>query len=184
MGDPDEAETVHRALGAKSRGEVKRWGAFLDGEGRRLRAAVVAEARRRGADLAEGEAGESGRALLKRCLDRGAGSQVRRNPIQRDEAFTCAHCAALVPAGGRRPRDHCPRCLHSLHVDVVPGDRAERCGGLLVPVGVERRRGRWLLRYRCGTCSASRVNRVLDDIDPPDDPDLVRRLVVQGTPGD
>jgi len=42
-----------------------------------------------------------------------------------NDAFVCAVCGFQVPPvteGGYR--NHCPRCLHSLHVDESPGDRA------------------------------------------------------------
>lgn len=151
-------------LALRSRGELKRWGAWLDGEGEGMRPALEAHARARGLD----PEGLDGRRLLRLCLDRAEGAQVRKNPIARDEAFRCAHCGAAVPAGGRRPRDHCPACLYSLHVDVVPGDRAADCGGELVPVAILGGATQQDIRYRCARCGAIRVNRVLDDLDPPD----------------
>lgn len=176
--------TVPDLLALRARGEVKRWGAWLDGEGSDLRPALVAAARARGAQVPDDWATAPGKRLLRACLDRADEAQVRENPIARDEAFVCARCGAEVPPGGRRPRDHCPRCLHSLHVDVVPGDRASGCGGLLVPVGVERAPKGWMIVYRCATCGISRRNRVLDDVEPPDDLVAVRKLVEHpGTPG-
>ncbi|MSP56847.1 MAG: RNHCP domain-containing protein [Myxococcales bacterium] len=104
---------------------------------------------------------------------------MRTNPIARDEAFRCQHCDRDVPVGGRRPRDHCPWCLHSLHVDIVPGDRAAGCGGLLVPSGVEPSAKGLDILYRCDRCGAARKNRVLDDLTVPDDPAAVRGLVAR-----
>ena len=48
------------------------------------------------------------------------------------DSFICRVCGRLVvPEGaGSGHRNHCPNCLHSLHVDVEPGDRASECGGL------------------------------------------------------
>lgn len=71
---------------------------------------------------------------------------------------------------------HCPRCLRSLHVDVVPGDRAAECGGILDPVRAEQRHGDWVLIYRCRECGAERVNRALLDGVEPDDWAVVARL--------
>jgi len=62
-------------------------------------------------------------------------------------------------------RNHCSECLHSLHVDKNPGDRAEDCGGILEPVGVEMERGELKnLIFRCQKCGQKRKNRLaLDD---------------------
>lgn len=170
--------TPHELLSARSRGEVRRWGEWLDGEGRGHRPALVAEARRRGVEPGEGWEELPGKKLLKLCMARQA--QERTTPTQRDEPFVCARCGADVPRGGRRPRDHCPRCLHGKHVDVLPGDRASTCGGLLVPIAVDSSPKGWMLRYRCDACGMDRTNRVLDDLDPPDDPAAVRAIMVRG----
>lgn len=164
---------VDGLLALRSRGDLKRWGAWLDGDGRMLRPVLEARVRAAGHDDVEGMPGKK---LLRLALDRSAGAQVLGTPVARDEAFRCGTCGRDVPAGGRRPRDHCPACLHSRHVDVVPGDRAADCGGDLVPVGVDRAAKGWMLRYRCARCGAERRNRVLDDLDPPDDPAVVRAL--------
>ncbi len=170
---------VPSLLALRSRGDVKRAGAWLDGPGRTHREALVTAARAAGADLPEDWATLDGKRLLRACLSRAAEAQVLRNPIARDEAFTCVTCGAEVPCGGRRPRDHCPWCLHSRHVDEVPGDRAATCGGVLRPVRVEPSRKGWMIVYRCVTCGTTRRNRVLDDVVPADATEVVRRLLVQ-----
>lgn len=152
---------------ATSRGAIKRLSAVLDDPA--VRAAVLAEARRRGVELPDDAATWPAKRLLRRARGRSASSQVRTNPVHRDESFTCAHCSAPVAPARRTARDHCPRCLHSLHVDVVPGDRAADCGGLLVPVDAVQRGERFHLTYRCARCGAERHNRALLDVDDPDD---------------
>ncbi len=174
------APQVAELLALRSRGDIKQWGAWLDGEGSAVRAALIDAARARGVDLPDDAASLEGKRLLRACLGRADDAQVRTNPIARDEAFTCAHCAREVPHGGRRPRDHCPWCLHSLHVDVVPGDRAAGCGGLLVPQRVDSERKGWMIGYRCARCGMERRNRVLDDVEPSDDRAAVRNLLVRG----
>ena len=164
--------TVAALLQLRSRGEIKRWGAWLDGEGQAVRAELVVYASARGVDVADLD----GKRLLRACLDRAQVAQVRTTPIARDEGFCCAHCGADVPPGGRRPRDHCPRCLYSLHVDEVPGDRAAECGGALVPIGLHAGPKGLQIRYRCARCGVERVNRVLDDVTHPDDAAVVRAL--------
>lgn len=160
---------VATLLAARSRGEVRRLGAWLDGAGREHRPALAAAATARGVHLPDGWEDLPGKKLLRLCLARDDEAQVRRNPIARDEAFRCAVCGADVPPGGRRPRDHCPFCLRSLHVDDVPGDRAAGCGGVLEPVAVVRTSAGADLEYRCLRCGVARRNRVLDDVTPPDD---------------
>ncbi len=161
-------------LGSISRGDIKRLGADIDRDPL-LRAEWIERARRSGVDDIDSEL--PGKKLVRLVLGRSDAAQVRTNPIARDEAFTCASCGREVPVGGRRPRDHCPWCLHSRHVDVVPGDRAESCGGLLVPVALEPGGGGLAIVYRCASCGAPRRNRVLDDLALPDDPAALRTLV-------
>ena len=51
-------------------------------------------------------------------------SGERRFTVQgTNNSFTCANCGTLVhPLQNGSVRNHCPACLHSLHVDVMPGD--------------------------------------------------------------
>ena len=54
-----------------------------------------------------------------------------------DSGFVCVNCGRQVEKLGVTSRNHCPYCLHSLHVDIVPGDRANTCKGLLRPIAIE-----------------------------------------------
>ncbi len=162
---PTPAAALDAALlRVQSRGEIKQLGAQIDADPA-LRAAALARLAARGLGLGNDEddahdadpAEVSGKRLVRALLDRAAGAQVRTNPIHRDEAFTCAHCGAAVPPGGAPVRDHCPRCLRSLHVDVVPGDRAAGCGGLLDPVAlVLESGGVRVILHKCRACGAER----------------------------
>lgn len=100
--------------------------------------------------------------LLRRAAGREDAARVRRNPIARNEAFDCAHCGlAVAPAPGSAVRNHCPACLHSLHVDGdVPGDRAADCGGEMAPVRAEQRDGGWRIEQACARCGHRRWNRL------------------------
>lgn len=148
---------------ARSRGEVKRLSAALDGDDE-LRRALLAEGRDRGADLPDEAVGWPSAKLLRRARAHEDAARERTNPIRRDEAFTCAHCGLEVAPLGRTDRDHCPRCLRSLHVDVVPGDRAATCGGLLDPVGAEIRGGDVVIHHKCRRCGAThRVRAAVGD---------------------
>jgi hypothetical protein len=167
---------------ARSRADCKRVGAWLDtDDGLDLRQALLDDALRRGVDLPGEAVGWPGKRLLRRARGTEAAARVRRNPVRIDEAFACEHCGRQVPPGGSRVRDHCPFCLRSLHVDVVPGDRAAGCGGLMDPVGVDLGgRAEVVIRYRCRRCDYEHRNRAALDVDPPDDPELLRRVAAMG----
>lgn len=73
---------------------------------------------------------------------------------RRIEDFTCGHCGQSVTGDGYT--NHCPHCLYSRHVDINPGDRAEDCGGLMQPVGIDNLKGEWVITHECMTCHATR----------------------------
>ena len=75
------------------------------------------------------------------------------------------HCGTNVqPLTNGSFRNHCPRCLHSLHVDHKPGDRANACRGLMAPVGLAYRRKKgWQIVHRCTVCGQCSVNKVAID---------------------
>lgn len=101
-----------------------------------------------------------------------------KNFKKNDNGFVCTNCGLVVSPLGYTSRNHCPRCLCSLHVDIAPGDRANPCGGLLVPVRAEpeRRRG-YVIIHRCERCGAEVRNRAAVDAKvQPDDIDLIIRL--------
>lgn len=156
----------------------KRLGRWLDEEGGdALRAAVVALARLRGVELPDEAATWSGKRLLRLARARETAARVAKNPIARDEGFTCEACGREVPPHGRSARDHCPFCLRSVHVDGdVPGDRAAACGGRLEPVSVDHANGRVTIVYRCRRCGVARRCRAAEGIDVPDDPQAIARV--------
>ncbi len=144
---------------ARSRGAIKALGERIDKDPE-LKAQVLAFAAQRNLII---DADLPGKRIVRLVRDREAESRVRGNPIRRDEAFVCGHCGADVSQGGARVRDHCPRCLRSLHVDVVPGDRAAECGGLYDPIAFERLHNDILIRYRCRVCGSLWQGRAHDD---------------------
>jgi hypothetical protein len=79
---------------------------------------------------------------------------MSRRFARRVEDFVCAHCGTAVTGDGYT--NHCPNCLWSLHVDVNPGDRAEKCGGAMRPIAVETKGGKRALLHRCETCGVER----------------------------
>ncbi len=85
------------------------------------------------------------------------------------ESFVCKACGELaVPDGaGSQHRNHCPKCLCSIHVDNKPGDRASLCGGIMDPVSVwVRKGGEWAVIHRCRLCGGLSSNRVAADDNP------------------
>ena len=77
------------------------------------------------------------------------------------EDFICEHCGQKVVGNGFT--NHCPRCLWSQHVDINPGDRAESCGGLMEPIGVELERGQYVITQKCLKCGRTWRNLALSD---------------------
>ncbi|MDO5557102.1 MAG: RNHCP domain-containing protein [Clostridia bacterium] len=100
-------------------------------------------------------------------------NNINRKFTQIDEEFTCENCGNIVPKLGYSCRNHCPKCLYSKHVDVNPGDRAEKCHGRLKPIGVEisNKKG-YVIVSKCEKCGAVRKNKAAKD----DDIDLIIRL--------
>jgi predicted GIY-YIG superfamily endonuclease/DNA-directed RNA polymerase subunit RPC12/RpoP len=89
-----------------------------------------------------------------------------------NEGFVCGNCSAKVePTQHDTPRNHCPFCLYSQHVDINPGDRKNPCRGLLKPIGVETsgRKG-YVILYRCKKCGErTRAKAALKSTVQPDD---------------
>ena len=77
-----------------------------------------------------------------------------------DAGFICVHCGREVTPLGYTSRNHCPHCLWSLHVDVMPGDRQNTCRGPMRPIYAEpdARRG-YIITHRCEVCGAVGRNR-------------------------
>jgi len=80
---------------------------------------------------------------------------------KRVEDFTCEQCGTVVRGNGFT--NHCPVCLHSKHVDIYPGDRGATCGGLMVPVAVALKRGRYVITHQCQSCGQEGVNEAAVD---------------------
>lgn len=80
-----------------------------------------------------------------------------------DSGFVCQNCKSDVPPLKYSSRDHCTNCLCSLHVDVLPGDRANTCKGLLVPIDVQKSSKGFTIVYRCQKCGKIHKNIVARD---------------------
>ncbi len=77
-----------------------------------------------------------------------------------DHAFTCQNCGLAVAPLGYTSRNHCPKCLCSLHVDILPGDRANPCMGIMDPISAipDADKG-YILLHQCRRCQAIVRNR-------------------------
>lgn len=80
-----------------------------------------------------------------------------------DEAFICEKCGYHVERLGYSCRDHCPNCLYSKHVDINPGDRKNKCLGLLKPTGIEKFKDTYKIIYTCEKCHQTHRNILAKD---------------------
>jgi len=100
--------------------------------------------------------------------------------------FICSNCGLSVKADfamGTKNRNHCPKCLYSLHVDNVPGDRKAGCEGNMEPIGLtfkeegldkygKKVQGELMLIHKCGKCGKVNINRIAGD----DNPDEILKI--------
>ena len=86
--------------------------------------------------------------------------------LKKDEEFICKNCGKSVSKLGYTSRDHCPYCLHSIHIDNNPGDRSCTCLGDLNPIGVELfKNGLYKIIYKCKKCGVIKKNVQAKDDD-------------------
>ena len=81
-----------------------------------------------------------------------------KNFTMKDEPFICDNCGKKVSILGYTARDHCPFCLYSKHVDILPGDRKNACGGLLKPIDIEKFKDTYKIIYQCTRCKEFHKN--------------------------
>lgn len=81
--------------------------------------------------------------------------------IKNKEDFICEHCGKHVEGDGYT--NHCPKCLWSKHVDIFPGDRAERCGGMMEPIRVEKKGKEYIIIHKCVKCGFEKPNKANKD---------------------
>ena len=89
-----------------------------------------------------------------------------------DESFTCENCGKMIEPLVYSARDHCPYCLFSKHVDILPGDRANECHGLLEPIKIEKFKNTYKIVYKCQKCHQTHKNIMAND----DDMDIIIEL--------
>lgn len=97
-----------------------------------------------------------------------------------NEEFDCKNCGTH---NGKLPgscRNHCTKCLFSLHVDEKsPGDRLSPCHGLMTPESVyqDGKKG-WMISHKCSKCKKIMVNKAAPD----DNFDEIIRLSSEANP--
>ena len=94
------------------------------------------------------------------------------NFTMRDEEFICENCGEKVNPLGYTARDHCPYCLCSKHLDIMPGDRQNKCHGILKPIGIEKFKDTYKILYKCEKCHEPHKNIMAKD----DNMDLIIEL--------
>lgn len=82
-----------------------------------------------------------------------------------DESFTCENCGKTIEPLVYSARDHCPYCLFSKHVDILPGDRANECHGLLEPIKIEKFKNTYKIIYKCQKYHQTHKNIMANDDD-------------------
>lgn len=97
--------------------------------------------------------------------------------IKNDNEFICKNCGRKVEKLGYTSRDHCNFCLYSLHVDIMPGDRLNKCRGILKPVNVieTAKKGKVII-YKCQKCGLEVRNIVANDDNEDEIYNIVKRF--------
>lgn len=101
--------------------------------------------------------------------------------VKNDSGFVCKNCGLEVLPLGYSSRNHCPRCLCSLHLDINPGDRASECGDIMDPIAAEpdAKKG-YIIIHKCRKCGAVRRNKAANEAKvQPDNIDLIIKLTAQ-----
>ena len=97
-----------------------------------------------------------------------------------DSGFVCGHCGREVLPLQSSSRNHCPFCLYSRHLDILPGDRQADCGGLMAPKKAvpDPKRG-FIITHVCEKCGYTGRNKAVPEAKvQPDNMDLLIRLTV------
>lgn len=95
-----------------------------------------------------------------------------------DNGFICANCGFEVLPLGYTSRNHCPKCLCSLHVDINPGDRACECRGVMHPIKAlpDPKKG-YIILHKCSKCGEVHRNKAAHEAKvQPDDINYIIEL--------
>lgn len=82
-----------------------------------------------------------------------------------NEEFICKNCQEANPKLDGSCRNHCRKCLYSLHLDEKsPGDRQSNCKALMKPEKCDQngKKG-WMIFHRCTKCKKVIPNKAAPD---------------------
>ena len=85
--------------------------------------------------------------------------------IKLNPGFICQNCGFNTPPAQQTCRNHCMKCLYSLHVDAaIPGDRASDCLGLMEAIQIDQngKKG-FMIIHRCLKCGKKIPNKAAED---------------------
>ncbi|MEK9132905.1 MAG: RNHCP domain-containing protein [Patescibacteria group bacterium] len=91
----------------------------------------------------------------------------RKDFKRHNEGFKCLECGAINEPAVKSERNHCAKCLYSLHVDgETPGDRLSSCGALMMPMKLDHngKKG-FMILHKCDKCDKEMWNRAAADDD-------------------
>ena len=82
-----------------------------------------------------------------------------------NESFTCQNCGHKNEKLAGSCRNHCTKCLHSLHLDdKFPGDRKSMCKHLMYPKSVTQSKKKgWMIYHHCKKCDKVIPNKAAED---------------------
>lgn len=90
---------------------------------------------------------------------------TRKNFITINESFICLNCSHKNPKHQSSCRNHCQKCLFSLHVDKeTPGDRESTCKSLMQPISATQNAKKgYLIYHKCTKCGKIIPNKAAED---------------------
>lgn len=90
-----------------------------------------------------------------------------KNFIVINEEFECKNCGFKNEKHESSCRNHCAKCLYSLHVDEeTPGDRKSKCFGLMEPISLNSNAKKgYMIVHKCTKCAKLIQNKCAPDDD-------------------
>ncbi len=83
-----------------------------------------------------------------------------------NESFICENCNFHIEKHPEwSARNHCPKCLHSKHLDdKFPWDRNSKCLWLMIPIDIDYKKNKWnMIKHKCNLCWKEILNKIAPD---------------------